>query len=83
MTAERKSPPKVSKPVEKPAAPPVDMRAVKAALAMGDLYYQRGDYDNAIREYQRGLTAAPGNSTLTNKIAAARKAKAAEERLLQ
>lgn len=62
---------------------PTDEKAVKAAVAMGDLYYDRGEYDNAIREYQRGLSAAPGNSALEDKIAAARKAKAAEQRILE
>jgi eukaryotic-like serine/threonine-protein kinase len=79
----RKTPSRATSQPERPPAPVVDTRAVKAAVAMGDLYYQRGDYDSAIREYQRGLTAAPGDATLLNKIAAARKAKAAEERLLQ
>ena len=71
-------------PVEQPApAPSVDTKPVKAALAMGDLYYDRGDYDNAIREYQRGLAADPSNRILRSKIEAAQKAKAAEQRILQ
>lgn len=65
-----------------PAAAPVDLKTVKAALAMGDLFYDRGDYDSAISEYQKGLRADPSNATLQGKIQAARKAKAAEERLL-
>ena len=55
---------------------------MKAAIAMGDLYYDRGDYDSAISEYQKGLRADPTNKTLQNKIQNAKKAKAAEERLL-
>ena len=67
-----------------PSRPPaVDLKAVKAAVAMGDLFYDRGDYDTAITEYQKGLSADPSNSALRTKIDAARKAKAAEERLLR
>jgi len=77
--------PVASPPAEKPkpAAPVVDERAVKAALATGNLFYDRGDYDNAILEYQKGLAADPGNSVLLGRIQAARRAKAAEERLRQ
>jgi tetratricopeptide (TPR) repeat protein len=49
---------------------------------MGDLYYDRGDYDSAIAEYQKGLRADPANTNLQSKIQNAKKAKAAEERLL-
>jgi serine/threonine protein kinase len=75
-------PPETRAPAPTPAPPPVDVRAVKAAIAMGDLYYDRGDYDSAISEYQKGLRADPTNKTLQNKIQNAKKAKAAEERLL-
>lgn len=61
----------------------MDEKAVKAALATGDLFYTRGDYDNAIAEYQKGLRADPPNTVLREKIQAARRAKAAEERLRQ
>jgi serine/threonine protein kinase len=76
---------KVSPPPEeaKPAPPVVDERAVKAALAMGNLYYDRGDYDSAINEFQKGLRADPSNSVLQGRIQAAKRAKAAEERLRQ
>lgn len=67
----------------KPAAPVVDDRAVKAALATGNLFYDRGDYDSAILEYQKGLAADPGNRILLDRIQAARRAKAAEQRLRQ
>jgi serine/threonine protein kinase len=82
--AERKTepPPEIRAPAPSPAPPPVDVKAVKAATAMGDLFYDRGDYDSAIGEYQKGLRADPANTTLQNKIQAAKKAKAAEERLL-
>jgi len=74
----------VREPEKTAANPPaVDLKAVKAALAMGDLFYDRGDYDTAISEYQKGLRADPSNPTLRSKIDATRKAKAAEERLLR
>jgi eukaryotic-like serine/threonine-protein kinase len=75
----------VSPPSEEPnpPTPVVDQRAVKAALAMGNLYYDRGDYDSAIAEFQKGLRADPANSVLQGRIQAARRAKAAEERLRQ
>ena len=84
MATRRKPERKVPPPREQsaPLAAPVDIRAVKAAIAMGDLYYDRGDYDSAIAEYRKGLKADPSNSTLKDKIQTARKAKAAEERLL-
>jgi cytoskeletal protein RodZ len=77
--------PAASPPPEKAKAaePVVDERAVKAALATGNLFYDRGDYDNAILEYQKGLAASPGNKELLDRIQAARRAKAAEERLHQ
>jgi serine/threonine protein kinase len=78
--AEKKAAPPRQKAA--PSAPPVDVHAVKAAIAMGDLYYDRGDYDSAIASYQDGLRADPTNSTLKDKIQAAQKAKAAEQRLL-
>ncbi len=81
---QREAGPKTQPPPETaaPAPPPVDVKAVKAAIAMGDLFYDRGDYDSAIGEYQKGLRADPANTTLQNKIQNAKKAKAAEERLL-
>ncbi len=65
------------------APPPVDQKAVKAALAMGDIYFDRGQYNDAIREYQKGLNADPANSDLRSRLQRAQKAKAAEERILQ
>jgi cytochrome c-type biogenesis protein CcmH/NrfG len=50
---------------------------------MGDFYFERGEYDSAIGEYQRGVELDPANQTLRAKIERARKAKAAEERLNQ
>ncbi|MGH9452190.1 MAG: protein kinase domain-containing protein, partial [Terriglobia bacterium] len=56
---------------------------VAAAITRGDYYFNRGDYDAAIRAYQDGLTHSPSNAQLTAEIARARKAKAAEAKYLQ
>jgi serine/threonine-protein kinase len=66
-----------------PAAPARDTQAAKAALALGNTYLDRGLYDEAIAEYQRGLRADPGNSQLLQRIETARRAKEAEARVLQ
>jgi lipopolysaccharide biosynthesis regulator YciM len=70
-------------PEPPPAKPAVDTRKVKAAIAMGRLYHERGEYDKAIEEYQQGLAADPTNQDLKDRIAAARRAKAAEEAINQ
>lgn len=56
---------------------------VVAAVTRGDYYFDRGDYDAAIRAYEEGLTHAPGNQQLSSEIARARKAQAAEAKYLQ
>lgn len=66
-----------------PPKPVVDTKAVSRAIAMGDLYFTRGEYENAIRHYEEGLGADPSNATLRNKLDRAQKAKAAEGRVLQ
>lgn len=66
-----------------PPAPVVDLRKVTAAIKMGDFYFDRGEYENAINEYQQGLNADPTNRELNSKLVRARRAKAAEERLNQ
>jgi hypothetical protein len=58
-------------------------RKTKAAIALGDPHYNRGEYDEAIAEYKRGLEADPSNAVLRIKIDRAEKAKAAEQRLNQ
>ena len=50
---------------------------------MGDFYFDRGEYENALGEYQRGLNLDPSNRLLGAKIDRARRAKAAEDRLSQ
>ena len=61
----------------------MDLQKVSASIKMGNFYFDRGEYDNAIREYESGLTLNPSNATLRNGLERARKAKAAEERVLQ
>lgn len=53
-------------------------RAKKASAArtLGDLYYENGNYDNAIKEYQMGLQADPNNKALRDRLALAKHAKA-------
>jgi len=51
-------------------------KKVNAAKALGDLYYERGDYDTAIKEYRKILDLAPGNKVLQERVQRARKAKA-------
>lgn len=68
-----------TKPAEKK---PVDMRAVQALKTEGDLDYDKGLYDDAIRAYRKGLALDPGNKMLIQQINRARKAKQTEEKLL-
>lgn len=51
-------------------------------IARGDSFFVRGQYDDAIRAYQEGLTLDPGNATLLEDIDRARRAKAAEAKYL-
>ena len=77
----------------KPAAPtsthappgpsPEDIAAqVKRAIAAGDVFFELGQYDYAIRSYEGPLKYDPKNQELKLKIERARKAKAAEEQYL-
>lgn len=58
-----------------PPPPHVDRRVAEQAIAMGDLYFKRGMFDEAINEYRRGLNADPGNRVLQTKMERARTAK--------
>jgi serine/threonine protein kinase len=66
-----------------PQKPAIDPKQITAAIKMGDFYFERGEYDSAMGEYQRGLELDPANQALRAKIDRARKAKAAEEKLNQ
>ncbi len=79
----------VSKPSGTPtstgseAASPEDVAAqVKRAIAAGDVFFELGQYDYAIRAYEGPLKYDPANQELKLKIERARKAKAAEEQYL-
>jgi len=62
---------------------PEDLAAqVKRAIAAGDVFFELGQYDYAIRAYQGPLKYDPQNRELKLKIERAQKAKAAEEQYL-
>ena len=61
--------------------PAVDQRQVRGQLTLGNFYLKDGKYDDAIREYEKGLQLDPSNAQLQAQVDKARKAKAAEERL--
>ncbi len=55
---------------------------IRGATTKGDYYFERGDYDEAIRAYQVGLSQDPSNQQLLAAIERARRAKAAEAKYL-
>jgi hypothetical protein len=64
-------------------ASPEDVAAqVKRAIAAGDVFFDLGQYDYAIRAYQGPLKYDPKNLELKLKIERAQKAKAAEQQYL-
>jgi len=70
-------------PQPKPEKPAVDPKKISAAIKLGDFFLDRGAYDDAIQEYQRGLNLDSTNQALKSRIERAQRAKAAEERLNQ
>ncbi len=68
-------------PAYQPARPTVDPKRISAAMKMGDFYFERGEYDKAIDEFQQGLMLDPSNSELRSKVARAKRAKSAEDLL--
>jgi serine/threonine protein kinase len=70
-------------PPPKPETTAVDPKKISAAIKLGDFFLDRGAYDDAVQEYQRGLNLDPTNQTLKARIERARRAKAAEQRLNQ
>ncbi|HEV2349815.1 MAG TPA: protein kinase [Terriglobia bacterium] len=56
---------------------------IVAAKKQGDTYYDNGDYNKAIDEYQKGLKLAPSNAGLLKALQRAQTAKAAEEKFNQ
>jgi serine/threonine-protein kinase len=65
-----------------PAASTVDPKKIKAAIALGESRFKDGKYDEAIKAYQEGLNLDPSNPELLDRMERAKKAKAAEERIL-
>jgi len=61
----------------------VDPKKIKAATTLGDFYIKDGKYADAIKAYQEGLNLDPSNPDLRDKMERAKKAKAAEERVLK
>ncbi|HEV2232802.1 MAG TPA: protein kinase [Terriglobia bacterium] len=80
LRAERRQAMKAEKSA--PLKPAVDPAKIAGAIKLGDFYFDRGEYDSAISEYQRGLSFDPANSTLSGRLDRAQKAKAAESRVL-
>ncbi len=54
-------------------------KKVSATTSLGDLYFENGEFENAIKEYQLGLDADPSNKSLRDKLDHARKAKDAAQ----
>ena len=45
-----------------------DPKAVKSAITLGDFHLGRGEYDDAIANFQKGLQLDPSNSVLRQKL---------------
>ena len=75
------SEPAATRAPEPRSVPPVDPKKVKAAISMGEFYFDHGDYDKAIDEFEQGLALDPANMDLKSRISKAKRAKAAEEQL--
>jgi len=60
----------------------VDSTRIKTAIAEGDAYLERGEYDSAIRAYGNGLAADPASEDLHSRIERAKSAKAAEAKYI-
>lgn len=69
-----------TEPVRRPA---IDPAQIAAAKKLGQFYFNRGEYENAIAEFQRGLSLDPNDAELRAMLGRAKKAKAAEDKILQ
>ena len=58
------------------------MAEVNRAVAAGDVFFELGQYDLAVKAYEGPLKLDPNNKLLHSRIDRARKAKAAEEQFL-
>jgi serine/threonine protein kinase len=68
---------------KKPAVKVADQTRIAGAIKLGNFYYARGEYDSAITEYARGLDFDPTNAELRALLGKAKKAQAAERRVLR
>jgi hypothetical protein len=48
--------------------PQINPSLVTASITLGDFHVKRGEYDDAISSYQRGLQLDPSNATLRQKL---------------
>jgi type II secretory pathway predicted ATPase ExeA len=60
-----------------------DSAKLSSAISRGEAFMRVGRYDEAIRVFQTALALQPENKVLRDRIEGARKAKAAEEEILQ
>jgi hypothetical protein len=78
------------KPPREPKTPPVvvqpppgpDPKRVKSSITLGDFHLGRGEYDDAIANYQKGLELDPSNGVLQQKLDGAIKACKKENAIL-
>ena len=84
-TAPEVSPPRTPLPAEKGKAGSASeeaMAEVNRAVAAGDVFFELGQYDLAVKAYEGPLKLDPNNKLLHSRIDRALKAKAAEEQFL-
>jgi serine/threonine-protein kinase len=70
-------------PAPTPGPSPVNERQVRAKITMGDFHFKRGEYDDAIREYEEGLKLDPTNRELLDKLAHTKQVRDVENRVLK
>jgi serine/threonine-protein kinase len=58
----------IPKPKPEPLPPAPDPRQIKSSITLGDFHLGRGEYDDAIASYQKGLQLDPSNLVLKNKL---------------
>lgn len=62
----------IPKPKTESLPPAPDLtRQINATITLGDFHLGRGEYDDAIASYQKGLQLDPSNAVLKNKLDAA------------
>jgi hypothetical protein len=81
QTHSTKGPSKSSAQAPNVATVDADARTkrINAALTEGDLFYEKGEYDNAVKAYTEGLNVDPSNAELQNRMHRGLRAKAAEQ----